>query len=60
MHIHCQIYKAKMVDLKGIFGNRGGCHVWLPTTLKWKIVVPSGVYVVVVGTNIVAFVSWHQ
>ena len=33
---------------------------WLPTTLKGEIVVPSGVCVVVVGTNIEAFVSWHN
>ena len=69
MSIHCQIYKAEMVDLKGIFVNQGGCQLWLPmysnqgwlpTTPKEEIVASSGVCVVVVGTNIVAFVSWHQ
>ena len=27
MSIHCQIYKAKMADLKEIFGNQGGCQL---------------------------------
>ena len=69
MHIYCQIYKTEMADLKGIFENQGGCQLWfpmygnqgwLPTTPKEEIVVPSEVCVVVVGTNIVAFESWHQ
>ena len=72
MHIHCQNYKDEMADLKGIFGNQGGCQLqlpmygnqgWLPTTPKGEIVVSSvriGVCVVVVGTNIEAFVSWHN
>ena len=35
----------------------------MPTTLKGEIVVPSvriGVYVVVVGTDIKVFMSWHD
>ena len=37
-------------------------NLWLPTTPKGEIVVPSvriGVCIVVVGTDIKAFVSWH-